>query len=98
MSDLPVIPNQSPVTIPAREATAYGECYIVKFVLGTADAAGCVQPLTVTFRPYNYALEKTLSRCYAGRDVIDRQRLGTGAKSIRWRRRRSAAWYWPLHS
>ena len=55
MSDLPLIPNPNPVTIPAVEAVAYSESYIVKFVMGTTDTGGNVQPIKVSFRPYNYA-------------------------------------------
>lgn len=59
MADLPLIPNPSPVTTPAIPEVEYNESYIVKFSLSTTDAAGFVQPIRVTFRPYAYS-SKTL--------------------------------------
>lgn len=55
---LPTIPNPTPVIIPAVAEITYESAYIVCFSMGTSDAAGNIQPLSVTFRPYAYATQQ----------------------------------------
>jgi hypothetical protein len=58
MADLPFIPNPIPLIIPATTESVYNESYIVGFTVQTLNVDATKQPLTVTFRPYNYATKQ----------------------------------------
>ncbi|MCK9458532.1 MAG: hypothetical protein M0R80_02710 [Proteobacteria bacterium] len=64
MADLPLIPNPSPLIVPATVEAVYNELYIVAFNVQTINVDATKQPLTIVFRPYNY----TTKQLYPGAD------------------------------